>query len=57
MEPHIGWTQENDRNKIHLLIMNYEGNNLTIMEICYQNYFYQKFLVFFYQNNNWHIIS
>lgn len=57
MEPHIGWTQENDRNKIHLLIMNYEGNNLTIMEICYQNYFYQKFLVFFYQNNNRHIIS
>lgn len=57
MEPHIGWTQENHRNKIHLLIMNYEENNLTIMKICYQNYFHQKFLILLYQNNNLYIIS
>jgi len=36
----------NNRNKIHLHTMNYEGTNLTIIEIYYENDFYQNFYIF-----------
>lgn len=42
----VGLKKVSDRNKIHLLL-NYEGNNLTIIDINYQNYFYQNFLNIF----------
>lgn len=37
----------NNRNKIHLHTMNYEGTNLTIIEIYYENDFYQNFYYVF----------
>lgn len=42
----VGLKKVSDRNKIHLLL-NCEGNNLTIIDINYQNYFYQNFLNIF----------